>query len=67
MRKWLLLLESGLLVGGLVLAFAVWQQKAALEQPLILTEERLLEVPSGATPGGLLNRLQGDGLLRGSF
>ncbi|TBW02250.1 endolytic transglycosylase MltG [Azotobacter chroococcum] len=67
MRKWLLLLESGLLVGGLALAFAVWQQKAALEQPLILTEERLLEVPSGATPGGLLNRLQGDGLLRGSF
>lgn len=67
MRKWLLLLESGLLVGGLALSFAVWQQKAALEQPLVLTEERLLEVPAGATPGGLLNRLQDDGLLHKSF
>lgn len=67
MRKWLLLLESGLLVGGLLLSSAVWQQRAALEQPLRLAEERLLEVPSGATPGGLLNRLQDEGLLHGSF
>lgn len=67
MRKWLLLLESGLLLGGLVLSFAVWQQKAALEQPLRLAEEHLLEVPTGATPGGLLNRLQDEGLLHGSF
>ncbi|MFC0708403.1 endolytic transglycosylase MltG [Azorhizophilus paspali] len=67
MRKWLLLLESGLLVGGLLMSSAVWQQRAALEQPLRLAEERLLEVPSGATPSGLLNRLQDEGLLHGSF
>ncbi len=67
MRKWLLLLEGGLLVGGLALSFAVWQQRAALDQPLVVTEERLLEVPVGATPGGLLSRLQSDGLLHKSF
>ncbi|MDP3978702.1 MAG: endolytic transglycosylase MltG [Pseudomonas sp.] len=63
-RKLLLLLEGGVLIAGLLVAFVAWQQHSALEQPLQLTEELMLEVPAGATPGGVLNRLQADGVLQ---
>ncbi|MFO6375413.1 aminodeoxychorismate lyase, partial [Pseudomonas aeruginosa] len=43
MRKLLVLLESGLLFVGLCVGLAAWQQQRALEQPLQLTEERLLD------------------------
>ncbi|WP_439888171.1 endolytic transglycosylase MltG [Pseudomonas sp. MBLB4123] len=66
-RKILLLLEAGVLVAGLLLVFAAWQQHKALHQPLQLTEERLLEVPAGTTPGGVLNRLQAEGVLQDAF
>ncbi|WP_324734179.1 endolytic transglycosylase MltG [Pseudomonas paeninsulae] len=62
-RKLLLLLEGGVLIAGLLVAFVAWQQHSALEQPLNLTEELMLEVPAGTTPGGVLNRLQADGVL----
>ncbi|HEX5842840.1 MAG TPA: endolytic transglycosylase MltG [Pseudomonas sp.] len=62
-RKILLLLECGVLLAGLLVAFVAWQQHTALQQPLNLTEEYLVEVPVGATPGGVLNRLQTDGVL----
>ncbi|WP_079201676.1 endolytic transglycosylase MltG [Pseudomonas sp. CC6-YY-74] len=62
-RKLLLLLEGGVLIAGLLVAFVAWQQHSALEQPLSLTEELMLEVPAGTTPGGVLNRLQADGVL----
>ncbi|MFO6342681.1 hypothetical protein ACLBVT_35930, partial [Pseudomonas aeruginosa] len=58
MRKLLVLLESGLLFVGLCVGLAAWQQQRALEQPLQLTEERLLDVSSGSTPGGMLARLE---------
>lgn len=63
-RKLLLLLEGGVLIAGLLVAFVAWQQHSALEQPLQLREELLLVVPAGATPGGVLNRLQADGVLQ---
>jgi UPF0755 protein len=63
-RKLLLLLEGSVLIAGLLVAFVAWQQHSALEQPLQLREELLLEVPAGATPGGVLNRLQADGVLQ---
>lgn len=66
-RKLLLLLEGGVLVAGLLVALVAWQQHSALEQPLNLTEELMLEVPAGATPGGVLNRLQADGVLHDAF
>jgi len=66
-RKLLVLLESGLLLLGLLLALAAWHQREALEQPLVLAEERLLDVPAGATPSGLLSRLEGEGVLHGAF
>ena len=66
-RKILLLLEGGVLLAGLLVVFAAWQQHAALQQPLQLTEEQLLDVPAGSTPGGVLNRLQADGVLEDAF
>ena len=66
-RKILLLLEGGVLVAGLLVVFAAWQQHSALQQPLLLAEERLLEVPAGATPGGVLNRLEAEGVLQDAF
>ena len=66
-RKLLLLLEGGVLLAAMLVVFIGWQQHSALQQPLNLSEERLLEVPAGATPGGVLNRLQGEGVLRGAF
>ncbi|MNF30339.1 putative aminodeoxychorismate lyase [compost metagenome] len=64
MRKLLLLLEGGVLIAGLLVAFVAWQQHSALEQRLQLSDELMLEVPAGATPGGVLNRLQADGVLQ---
>lgn len=68
MKRFLLyLLEGGVLLAGLLLAFAGLQQQVALQQPLVLAEERLLEVPAGSTPSGLLSRLEDEGVLEGSL
>lgn len=64
-RKLLLLFEGALLLAGLLLAVAGWLQREALQQPLQLSAEYLLEVPAGATPGGVLNQLQADEVLAG--
>jgi UPF0755 protein len=66
-RKILLLLETGLLLAGLLLALAGWLQHSALEQPLRVTAEQLLEVPVGATPSGVLNRLEREAVLSDAF
>ena len=66
-RKLLLLLECSVVFAGLSLGLAAWQQHEALHQPLKLTAERVIEVPSGATPGGVLNRLEADGILDKAF
>ncbi|WP_271105407.1 endolytic transglycosylase MltG [Pseudomonas tohonis] len=66
-RKLLVLLHSGLILGGLVFAYAGWQQREALKQPLVLTGEQLLDVPAGSTPGGLLNRLEEEGVIQDAF
>lgn len=66
-RKLLLLFAAGLLLLVLSLALAAWRMHSVLQQPLQLSEERLLIVESGATPGGLLNRLESEGILDGAF
>jgi len=66
-RNFLALLEALLVVAGLMLAGAGWLQREALRQPLMVEQERLIEVPAGATPGGVLNRLEGEGVLREAF
>jgi len=66
-RKLFVLLETGVVLAGLLLGLAFWQQNNALQQPLNLTQEQLLDVPSGASPTGVLNRLQTDGVIRDAF
>lgn len=66
-RKILLLLEGGILVAALLIALAAWQQHRVLHQPLNLTEDYLVDVPAGATPGGVLNRLESEGVLEQAF
>ena len=62
-----MLLVAGLVALVLVLALAGWSLRSALDQPLKLESERLIEVVPGDTPGGLLNRLEGEGVLDGAF
>src|SRR5690606_9819652 len=66
MRTLLRLLLGGLLLAVLVLGYAFWQQHTAVQQPLRLEEARLLDVPAGSTPVGLINRLERDGVLHGA-
>ena len=66
-RKLIQLMVVALLAAILVLAVAGWQLKSALDQTLQLESERLLEVVPGDTPGGLLNRLETEGVLDGAF
>jgi UPF0755 protein len=67
MRKLLLMLETGFLLAGLTLLACVWLQRQALQQPLQLKTEYLLEVAPGGTPGGLLNQLQDEQVLTDAF
>ncbi|WP_019411266.1 endolytic transglycosylase MltG [Pseudomonas psychrophila] len=66
-RKFLVLLEIGLVLAGLVLGVSAWKLNSALEQPLNLTQEQLLDVPTGATPTGTFNRLEANDTLQGAF
>lgn len=66
-RKLLLLLETGIVIAGLLLGVAFWQQNKALNQPLEVAQEQLLDVPAGSTPTGVLNRLQADGVIKDAF
>lgn len=66
-RKILVLLETAVVLAGLLLGFAFWQQYQALNQPLEVAQEQLLDVPAGSTPTGVLNRLQADGVIKDAF
>lgn len=66
-RKLIFLVQAALLLVALLLGYGAWQQHRALQQPLLLDQERMLDVAPGATPGGLLNRLQSDEVLQGAF
>lgn len=66
-RKLFVLLETGVILAGLLLGLAFWQQNNALQQPLKLAQEQLLDVPSGSSPTGVLNRLEADGVIKDAF
>ncbi|HEY0289714.1 MAG TPA: endolytic transglycosylase MltG [Pseudomonas sp.] len=66
-RKLLVLLETVVVLAGLSLGLAFWQQSIALHQPLNLTQEQLLDVPPGSSPTGVLNRLQAEGVIKDAF
>lgn len=67
MRKLLLMFQSVLLLAGLVLLAGVWMQRQALQQTLQLSGEYLLDVPAGATPGGMLNQLESEQVVVDAF
>jgi UPF0755 protein len=66
-RKFLVLLETLVVLAVLLLGFVVWKQHSALNQSLNVPQEQLLDVPAGSTPSGVLNRLQNDGVIRDAF
>lgn len=67
LRKLLITLLSGCLAVGMAVAVLIWMHNEALEQPLQLDAEQVLNVPAGSTPNGLLMQLEQQGVLRGSF
>lgn len=66
-RKFLLLLETGLVLAGLCLGASAWKIHSALEQPLNITQEELLDVPKGTTPTRTFYRLEADGVIKDAF
>jgi UPF0755 protein len=63
----LVLLEIGLILGGLLLGYSAWKLNSALQQPLHVSQEQLLDVPTGTTPNRMFYRMQTDGLLKDAF
>lgn len=66
-RKFLLLLETGLVLAGLLWGASAWKIHSALQQPLNITQEELLDIPSGTTPTGTLKRIEAEGLIKDAF
>ncbi|WP_280040667.1 endolytic transglycosylase MltG [Pseudomonas alkylphenolica] len=66
-RKLLVLLETGLILAGLFLGFSAWKVNSALEQPLHVSQEQLLDVPTGTTPNRMFYRMESQDLLDDAF
>jgi len=66
-RKFLVLLETGLILAGLMLGFSAWKVNSALEQALHVSQEQLLDVPTGTNPNRMFYRMEKDGLLDDAF
>jgi UPF0755 protein len=63
----LLLLETGVVLAGLLLGASAWKIHSALVQPLNIAQEQLLEVPKGTTPTRTLYRLEAKGIIKDAF
>ena len=57
LRKLAILFLSGCLLLATAVAGLFWMQREALEQPLQIDAEQILNVPAGSTPNGLLLQL----------
>ncbi len=66
-RKFLVLLETGLILAGLILGFSAWKVNSALEQNLHISQEQLLDVPTGTNPNRMFYRMESQGLLDDAF
>ena len=66
-RKLLLLLETGLVLAGLLLGASAWKIHSALVQPLNIAQEQLLDVPKGTTPTRTFYRLEANGVIKDAF
>nr|WP_207201518.1 endolytic transglycosylase MltG [Pseudomonas sp. TH41] len=63
----MLLLETGLVLAGLCLGASAWKIHSALEQPLNIAQEELLNVPKGTTPTRTFYRLEAKGVIKDAF
>ncbi|MGF6558010.1 UPF0755 protein [Pseudomonas sp. S30_BP2TU TE3576] len=66
-RKFLLLLETGVVLAGLLLGASAWKIHSALVQPLNIAQEQLLDVPKGTTPTRTFYRLEANGVIKDAF
>ncbi|MGF7115989.1 UPF0755 protein [Pseudomonas laurylsulfatiphila] len=66
-RKLLLLLETGVVLAGLLMGASAWKIHSALVQPLNIAQEQLLDVPKGTTPTRTFYRLEADGVIKDAF
>ncbi|MDF9774537.1 endolytic transglycosylase MltG [Pseudomonas baetica] len=66
-RKFLLLLETGVVLAGLLLGASAWKIHSALVQPLNIAQEQLLDVPKGTTPTRTFYRLEANGIIKDAF
>ncbi|WP_434772151.1 endolytic transglycosylase MltG [Pseudomonas entomophila] len=68
MRRLLLLtVEALLILAGLALGWSAWKVASVVDQPLAVSQERMLDVPTGTTPNRMFYRMQDDGLLKDAF
>nr|WP_218583930.1 endolytic transglycosylase MltG [Pseudomonas akapageensis] len=63
----MVLLETCLILAGLALGLSAWKMHSALEQPLKVSQEQLLEVPRGTTPTRVFYRMEANGVLDDAF
>lgn len=66
-RKLLLLLETGVVLAGLLMGASAWKIHSALVQPLNIAQEQLLDVPKGTTPTRTFYRLEANGVIKDAF
>nr|WP_301299840.1 endolytic transglycosylase MltG [Pseudomonas laurylsulfativorans] len=63
----MLLLETGLVLAGLMMGASAWKIHSALVQPLNIAQEQLLNVPKGTTPTRTFYRLEANGVIKDAF
>jgi UPF0755 protein len=63
----LLLLETGVVLAGLLMGASAWKIHSALVQPLNIAQEQLLDVPKGTTPTRTFYRLEAKGVIKDAF
>jgi len=63
----LLTVEALLILAGLTLGWSAWKVASVVDQPLAVSQERMLDVPTGTTPNRMFYRMQDDGLLKDAF
>jgi UPF0755 protein len=63
----LLLLETGVVLAGLLMGASAWKIHSALVQPLNIAQEQLLDVPKGTTPTRTFYRLEANGVIKDAF
>lgn len=63
----MLLLETGVVLAGLLMGASAWKIHSALVQPLNIAQEQLLDVPKGTTPTRTFYRLEANGVIKDAF